>query len=89
MSDLVAAFVEVLVGDDSILYPDLRGQLLPRAWRVSVGIGVRTVPIGFARQKDAEAAKRALEAAGIVSVEDFKRVGRPVFERVMIEALNW
>lgn len=89
MTDKLEVRISSMIHGKSEAYPELNGKRLPRMWRVGWAGTRYALPLGFSRQKDADAAKRALEAAGIVSVEDFKRVGRPVFERVMIEALDW
>lgn len=89
MTDKLEVRIGSMVTRKSEAYPELNGKRLPRMWRVGWAGTRYAVPLGFSRKRDADAAKRALEAAGIVSAEDFRRVGRPVFERVMIEALDW
>lgn len=79
-----------LLTNESKTYRDIpRGIVLPPAWRIDVDNRGRLLPMPFGRQRDAEAAKAALEKAGLATREALLAAGRARFEQVMIEALQW
>lgn len=45
--------------------------------------------VAFARERDAQAAVKALETAGLVTAEALRSAGRDAAERVMAEAMAW
>lgn len=76
------------------VYMHLAGCVLPAAYRVACrgADGDRSggvIPMAFGRERDALAAKRALERAGLSTRAALLKAGRKEFERIMIEALDW
>jgi len=72
------------------------GHVMPSAWYVGVyrdsgehaGEG-QYLHVPFARKKDADAARAALEKAGFVCEDSLRKAGIDEYERTMIEALQW
>jgi hypothetical protein len=45
--------------------------------------------LAFGRQRDAEAAKAALESSGVIDEASLLEIGRTEAERIMAEAMQW
>jgi hypothetical protein len=73
-------------------YPNPDNWFLGEAYRICCGqkgARGRAILTAFARERDAVAAKKALEARGLVTEEALRAAGRDEVERVMAEAMCW